>query len=74
MGIIIYFIIGIVLLTFSSVLQYQSDKDEFIKTKFRFWLWWVVTIGCILLWPVLLVSSLYDAIRIIRDIYGQDSA
>lgn len=71
MGIIVYLIIGVALLTFSSVKQYQRNKEEFIETKFRYWLWWVVTLGCALLWPVLVASCIYDAVCIVRDIKEQ---
>lgn len=70
MGIAIYCIIGIALLTYSSVRQYQREKESFIKDKLQCWLWWVVTLGCTLLWPVLVVSCIYDAIREVRKIYS----
>lgn len=68
MGIIIYLIIGLALLTWSSVRQYKRNKEDFINTKFRCWIWWVVTLGCALLWPVLVLSCIPDIIRGIREI------
>lgn len=69
MGIVIYFIIGTALLTYSSVRQYQRDREDFMKTKFHYWLWWVVTLGCVLLWPVLLASCIPDIVREVRLMY-----
>ena len=69
MGTIIYIIIGAALLTYTSVSQYNHDKEDFIKTRFRNWLWWVVTAGCALLWPVLMSWAIYDAIREVKMLY-----
>jgi hypothetical protein len=62
MGPVSYFTIGIALLTYSSVRQYKREKGEFIRNKLRSWFWWVVTLGCVVLWPVLVASVVCDVI------------
>lgn len=66
MGIVIYFIVGMALITYTSVSQYKRNREEFMETKFRSWIWWVVTVGCVLLWPVLVASCIPDIIREVR--------
>ena len=69
MGFIVYFMIGAALLTFTSVAQYNRDAEDFIKTRFRNWLWWVTTVVCALLWPVLLAWAIVDGIRTVKMLY-----
>ena len=64
MGIAIYIIIGTALLTYTSVCQWKRDK-EYVKVNLRTPLWWVITFMCALLWPVLLLSTIYDAVRMV---------
>ena len=69
MGFVVYFMIGAALLTYTSVSQYNRDKEEFIKTRFRNWIWWAATLGCALLWPLLMAAAVYDGIRTIKMLY-----
>lgn len=66
MGFIVYFMIGAALLTYSSVAQYNRDKEEFIRTRFRNWIWWAITLGCALLWPLLMVACIPDIVRTVK--------
>lgn len=58
----IYLIIGVCLLTYTSISQAIRHADRF-KSDIKEWLWWVTTVGCALLWPVLLGSAVYDIIK-----------
>ena len=69
MGFVVYFMIGAALLTYCSVSQYNRDKEDFIKTKFLNWIWWVATLVCVLLWPLLVSWAIIDAIRETRMLY-----
>lgn len=63
---VIYLIVGISLLTYSGLSQARKYPER-MKNKFRDWVWWLVTIGCVVAWPVLLGSAIVDIVRILKD-------
>ena len=62
----IYFIIGIMLLTWTSVRQWKRNRED-MKSNLKNPLWWTCTVMCAILWPVLVGWAIIDAIQIIRE-------
>lgn len=63
---IVYLIIGVGLLTYSSVRQ-AMDEQDFVEVKLKSALWWIATLLCVIFWPVLLGWAIYDAVKIIEE-------
>ena len=67
---IVYLIIGVGLLTYSSIRQAMKEQD-FVEVKLKSLFWWVATILCVIFWPVLLGGAIYDAVKIIKEILNE---
>jgi hypothetical protein len=57
-----YLIIGSIITLISCVGQAIMESEKF-NSDVRNWLWWIVTVGCIILWPVIVLSCI---IRIVK--------
>ena len=70
---IVYLIIGVGLLTYSSVRQAMKEQD-FVEVKLKSLPWWIATFLCVIFWPVLLGCAIYDAVKIIKEILKEPEA
>lgn len=59
MGIIAYLTIGIIMSTITSIHIAIRDK-EFRKSHYHEPLWWMVTILCMIFWPAVVLSAIWD--------------
>lgn len=61
--VVAYFVIGVILIGWTTYRQAVDDKEQF-KVDSRNPLFWLVGIGCVILWPILVASAIYKIVRI----------
>lgn len=66
----IYFIIGIMLITWTTTRQVTKNRDYMFNYAFKQASWWFASIVCVIFWPLLVAWALYDAIRESKEIRG----
>ena len=59
MGVLVYLTIGIIMITIAAIHIAISDK-EFRKSYYHKPSWWVATILCMIFWPAVIVSGIWD--------------
>lgn len=61
----IYLIIGTIICLFTSYRMARRDINKF-KSDIRNPLWWIVTVTCVVFWPVLLACAIYDLVKLLK--------
>ena len=59
----IYFIIGAIILTFTTLSQVAKRRDYMLKCAFKQPSFWFATVLCAILWPILILWAWYDTIQ-----------
>ena len=62
---IIYFIIGIMLITWTTTRQVAKCENP-VESMFSQASWWAATIVCVIFWPLLVMWAIYDAYKEIK--------
>lgn len=60
-----YIITGLVIIGYCCI-QELRDGDISIEA-FRDPVFWIVGIGVVIAWPILIASALYEAVKIVKD-------
>lgn len=68
----VYFIIGIVMFTCTTVMMAVKDKERW-KAARRDPNFYVATVICMIFWPVMIVWTIYDLIRFFTSDKRDDS-
>ena len=61
----VYFIIGIIIITFTSYRMAVKDAKTFRSNLLKP-TWWIATIACVVFWPVLVLWAIIDIVLIIN--------
>ena len=63
-----YLIIGIALLTYCHISRAMREFEDFKKDILEYPICWLIsTLLCIMLWPVIVVWAVYDAIKMVQE-------
>lgn len=60
-----YLFIGIIIFTFTSMRMAVRDREA-MKSNVRDPMWWCATLGCVMIWPVIVAWAIYDVIRLFK--------
>lgn len=67
---ITYLVIGILIFTLTGYSAWTRDPEK-MNSDFRNPFWWIVTFGCVLVWPIIVGWAIYDVIKLTKN--GEES-